>query len=318
MKERIKSLAKRVLFRVPGELRSRHVNFTADQSLALRDSIERNYLDRGNTKSKLSAAEYQASLQGQEILRTQYNRTRIVPWLHSIRALDGAAILEIGCGTGCSSIALAEQGARVSGVDIDQGALQVARDRLGLASLRADFHELNGDQINSLGERTFDFVIFYACLEHMTVEERIASLRQGWNMLPLGGKLVILETPNRLWFYDSHTAGMPFFDWLPDDLAYLYSRYSKRSNFRDLYRTIDDQQMLHFKRWGRGMSYHELDLAIAPVKDMKVLSYLNKVERTFLIKNGLTGLRYRNVLRRVSDVHPAFLQPYLDLVIEKQ
>lgn len=318
MKQRLKEFAKNLLFRVPEELKKNHVTFSPAQQAKLRESIERNYLDRGNTKARLSPEDYAASLDGQTLHRTHYNRTRIAPWLNGIRPLAGAKILEVGCGTGCSSLTLAEQGARLTGIDVDAGALQVARDRLALANLRADFHSLNGNQISSLGVASFDFVIFYACLEHMTVEERLASLRQGWDALLPGGKLVILETPNRLWFYDSHTAGLPFFDWLPDDLAYRYSKFSQRANFRDRYREIDDEQMLHFKRWGRGMSYHELDLAICPVSELRILSYLNAVERTFLLKHGWTGLRYRNVLRTVSSVHPALLQPYLDLVIEKQ
>ena len=315
---RVKGFVKDLMFRVPEELQRNHVVFSPTQQAELRESIERNYLDRGATKAKLSAEEYAASLDGQVSQRTHYNRTRIAPWLHGIRHLSGAEILEIGCGTGCSAITLVEQGAKLTGVDVDGGALQVARDRLALANLQADFRELNGSQIESLDTESFDFVIFYACLEHMTVDERLASLRQGWGKLQPGGKLVIIETPNRLWYYDSHTAGLPFFDWLPDDLAYLYSRFSQRANFRDQYREIDDERMLKFKRWGRGMSYHELDLAISPVDQLHVLSYLNAFEKTFLMKHGLTGLRYRNVLRKVSSVHPAFLQPYLDLVIEKR
>lgn len=317
MNEVLKGLAKDILFRVPNHLKKNHVRFSPAQISELRSSIEANYLDRGGTKAKLSAGEYAESLEGQVSHRTHYNRTRIVPWLDRVRPLRGARVLEIGCGTGCSSLALAEQGAQVVGVDIDAGALRVARDRLHLAGFDAQFHELNGDQIVSLADNHFDYIIFYASLEHMTVPERLTSLKHAWDMLPDGGKLVILETPNRLWFHDSHTAGMPFFDWLPGDLAFFYSRFSSRKNFRDLYRSIDEERMVHFKRWGRGVSFHELDLAIAPVDSLNVVSYLNKFERTFVLKNGLLGLRYQHLLRRISGKHLAFLQPYLDLIIEK-
>src|SRR5690242_20503041 len=45
--------------------------------------------------------------------RLESDRTMIVPWLDAVRPLQNASILEIGCGTGCSTVTLAEQGAAV-------------------------------------------------------------------------------------------------------------------------------------------------------------------------------------------------------------
>lgn len=41
-------------------------------------------------------------------------------------------LLEIGCGTGSSSITLVEQGANVTGIDVEEGSLQVAKIRAKL------------------------------------------------------------------------------------------------------------------------------------------------------------------------------------------
>ena len=43
--------------------------------------------------------------------------------------LKNLEILEIGCGTGSSSITLAEQGAKVLGIDVHLESLEVARLR---------------------------------------------------------------------------------------------------------------------------------------------------------------------------------------------
>ena len=40
------------------------------------------------------------------------DRMEVVPWLDATRSLRGVDILEIGCGTGVSTLALCEQGAR--------------------------------------------------------------------------------------------------------------------------------------------------------------------------------------------------------------
>src|SRR5712692_3228494 len=50
--------------------------------------------------------------------RLASDRKTIIPWLDDIQALQGAAILEVGCGTGSSTVAMAEQGADVVGIDI--------------------------------------------------------------------------------------------------------------------------------------------------------------------------------------------------------
>jgi len=74
----------------------------------------------------------------------------------------------------------------------------------------------------------FNFIIFYASLEHMT------SLVNAWSLLSNNGVLCVIEAPNRLWYFDSHTSGLPFYYWLPDEIAIKYSRFSSRRKFKNL------------------------------------------------------------------------------------
>jgi hypothetical protein len=100
-----------------------------------------------------------------------------------------------------------------------------------------------------------------------------ADISRLGSRLKAGGFLVICETPNRLWWYDSHTSRLPFFNWLPDDLAIEYSARSSRPEFRELHdRPIDDQTRLVLSRWGRGASYHEMELCIPEFQQVAVFS----------------------------------------------
>tara|TARA_R110002020_G_scaffold17531_3_gene61501 strand:+ start:1138 stop:2106 length:969 start_codon:yes stop_codon:yes gene_type:complete len=319
VKEKLKIVFKKKFYTAPKELRQNQILFEKEQLSLITSSLKKNYLDRGTTKSNLQEREYKELIHVHLHKRLAYNRNRIIPWLDQIKKLKNSQILEIGCGTGVSTLALSEQGAKVSGVDVDEGALKVAKDRLNIAGIEADLHFSNGDEIKKrFGNKKFDFIIFYAVLEHMTVKERLASLKQAWEILPKDGLLVILETPNRLWFYDSHTAALPFYDWLPDDLAFYYSKFSKRNNFKDKYRELNEDELLKFKRWGRGASYHEFELAIDPVEDLNVISSLMKFEKTAFLKQGLKGLQYIKFLKSQKKSLPeAFCYPYLDLVIKK-
>ena len=114
----------------------------------------------------------------------------------------------------------------------------------------------------------------------MTLEERKAADAPAPGSCSLRGDLwCVVETPNRLWYHDSHTSFLPYFHWLPDDLAFEYSRMSPRAGFRDCYRVPDAASRLHFLRRGRGVSYHEFDLALGPAAQLDVVSSLRTFHR---------------------------------------
>lgn len=319
MKQALKKKFKSTFFEASKTFKAKHRHLNKDTLEKLKASLEKNYLDRGTTKAKHTEKEYNKSIKNQLHDRLYYNRNRIVPWLSHFKKLEGARILEIGCGTGISTQALTEQGAIVTGIDVDEGALKVAEDRLKFADLEVDFQYVNADEIGEkFKDQPFDFIIYYAVLEHMTIKERIASLEQAWAMLSEDAMLVVLETPNRLWYFDSHTSALPFFDWLPDELAFHYSKFSKRNNFKDLYRELNDAELLKFLRWGKGASYHEFEIALEPLNELQIISSLMQFEKTAILKLGYKGLRYMRFLRNTKkDLPQCFCYPYLDIILKK-
>ena len=256
--------------------------------------------------------------------RLDTDRNMIIPWLDGVMPLRSKSILEIGCGTGCSTVALAEQGAEVTAIDVDASSLVVANERCRAYGLDVSFAHTNATEIDKLfAGRHFDFIIFYAALEHMTMEERMSAMRATWQMLSVGGLWCVIETPNRLWYYDAHTSLLPFHMWLPDELAFEYSRFSPRDNYHELYREYTDEAKLHFLRRGRGVSFHEFELAMKPVRALKIKSSLDVTNKA----GGLLGFlkwklsnecRYISLLRRIApELHEGFLQKDLYLIIEK-
>ena len=57
------------------------------------------------------------------------------------------------------------------------------------------------------------------------------SLRLAREVVKPDGAIVVCETPNRLIYFDHHTAQMPFFHLLPDELALDYYPRSRRPDF---------------------------------------------------------------------------------------
>lgn len=253
--------------------------------------------------------------------RVQIARSQVIPWLESVRQLQGARVLEIGCGTGSALVALAERGAQVTGVDSDEGSLRVARKRCALHGVTAELYAADVTHVPELLRGTaFDFIIFYASLEHMTHEERLGAIADTWAMLRPGDLWCLAETPNRLWHTDTHTAFLPFYHWLPDELAFKYARFSPRTNFRECYDELTDERLLHFCRRGRGVSFHEFHIALGAPDAFEVVSYKNE----FLARSGRQGAdplsaSYVTLLRELApDVHAAFLQEHLDIILRRR
>ncbi len=228
-------------------------------------------------------------------------------------------------GQGASTVALAEQGAVVTGIDIDERELAAAREALTEVGLNADLHCLNATDLAMLHARP-DQVIFWAALEHMTLEERLESIRAAWDVLRPGGLMTVVETPNRLWPFDSHTSGLPYFAWLPPDLAYRYSGHSERPGFGDRYAGTghDGTDFLHFLRRGHGVSFHEFAVALEmDHRDIEVHSCMqlerrrSEPYRAIGWRMSQAGRTERSLRSYDRKTHPAWYQPFLYLSLVK-
>lgn len=142
----VKQQVKKVLFPTPTHLAANHTTTDADGRRLIERSIKENC--HAYWPSKFSPEVYENDLRDHVHGRIEQHRRIIVPWLDSIGSLKGKQILEIGCGTGSSTVALAEQGAQVTGIDVSEGGLAVARDRIRAYGLAAKFEKMNATAIS--------------------------------------------------------------------------------------------------------------------------------------------------------------------------
>jgi S-adenosylmethionine-dependent methyltransferase len=221
-------------------------------------------------------------------------RRRTIPWINSLMPLEQSKVLEIGCGTGCTTIALAEQGCKLTSIDVNDIYIEAANKRCELYDLSVNISAMNAMEINKINEK-FNLILFSASLEHMTYEERIISLKLAWDMLEDNGFLAVIETPNRLYYLDEHSSFLPFYHWLPDQIAMRYSRYSPREACIN-----NSSDEMKFIRFGRGASFHEFELALnTRCSDFEIYS-MQAFEKTFISNIVLKEYKYNKFLRRLG------------------
>src|SRR5262245_10362993 len=84
-------------------------------------------------------------------------------WIAQHSALDGAAVLDVGCGGGILAESMARKGAKVTGIDLAEKALRVAE--LHLHESRLDIRYEKSSVEDCAG--TFDVVTCMELLEHV-------------------------------------------------------------------------------------------------------------------------------------------------------
>ena len=158
-------------------------------------------------------------------------RARLLPQIRAFTDLHGLDLLDFGCGTGSTTVMLAEASpdARLTAIDVDALGLSIAALRLQHHGLAARVCLQRIAPVRHAGDlpfpsESFDFVLANGVLEHVVpFAVRPQVVLEMWRLLRPGGLLYVSETPNPLWPVDRHTTGLPFVSWLPAGLARRYA-----------------------------------------------------------------------------------------------
>jgi SAM-dependent methyltransferase len=106
-------------------------------------------------------------------------------------ALPVGSALDLGCGTGDSSIYLAQHGWNVTGVDFVPQALDKARAKAG--NLPVNFVEADVTRLSQTGIGTgFELIVDNGCLHNLTDADRDAYVREVGAVVAPGARLFIV------------------------------------------------------------------------------------------------------------------------------
>ena len=88
-------------------------------------------------------------------------------WIEEHTPLKGLKILDVGCGGGILTEALAQRGAQVTGIDLSDKALAVARLHLLESGAQVTYHKIAAEELAAETPGEFDIVTCMEMLEHV-------------------------------------------------------------------------------------------------------------------------------------------------------
>jgi len=108
--------------------------------------------------------------------------------------LNGKKVLDVGCGGGILSEAMAQRGARVTGIDMGEAPLAVARLHQAQSGVSVDYRQSTAEEIAAAEPGSYDVVTCLEMLEH--VPDPGSVIKACFTLLKPGGK-AFFSTINR-------------------------------------------------------------------------------------------------------------------------
>jgi ubiquinone/menaquinone biosynthesis C-methylase UbiE len=169
----------------------------------------------------------------------RFGQDRRLNLIRHFAPLEGARILDIGCGLGVYVRKFRRFSDRVYGIDIDAKRLREgARTTPGLM--------LSASETLPFRDGAFDVVVLNEVIEH--VRDDAATLAEALRVIRPGGRIVIYA-PNRLYPFETHGiyvgekfifGNIPFINWLPDPLRNKLVPHARAYTKRGIRRTYGD------------------------------------------------------------------------------
>lgn len=159
-------------------------------------------------EEKLTQATFHDDEEGNETFAEIVNRpyngnsAHITSWLYHLNhfekrvperlglTLQGATILNCGCGGGFEADFLAEKGALVVGFDISKLRIEAAATRLSMNNRQGMFYRGDASKL-PFPDNTFDLVLYHDSLHHIPIEEIPIAIKEAARVAGVG--VILLE-----------------------------------------------------------------------------------------------------------------------------
>jgi SAM-dependent methyltransferase len=192
-------------------------------------------------------ADDKAAVLGRPSYLWRFGQERRLGLIRRYVRLEGARILDVGCGVGTYARHFCAYTDQVYGVDLDAEKVEQASKALARVEVAAA-------EDLPFEDGFFDLVLLHEVLEH--VEDDVKSVAEAWRVTRPEGHVVVF-VPNRLYLFETHgvywrgryrEGNVPLVNYLPDCLRGRlcpHVRAYTKSGLRRLFKDLPGQVMVH-------------------------------------------------------------------------
>jgi len=124
----------------------------------------------------------------------RFDKLRYLPRIVDFNGYKGKYILEVGCGVGIDLVRFASGGAIVTGIDLAEKSIDLAKKNFELNGLQGDLRVMNGEDLE-FDDNSFDVVYAHGVLQYTANTQRMID--EIYRVVKPGGGEAIMMVYNR-------------------------------------------------------------------------------------------------------------------------
>lgn len=146
----------------------------------------------------LEIARHPVGSQGffEELEAYRFEKLDYLPRVVDFGAYNGKRLLEVGCGIGIDLARFAKLGAVVTGIDLAETSIDLARKNFDRYGLRGDFRVMDGERLQ-FDEGSFDLVYAHGVLQY--THDAARMVREIHRVLRPGGEAILMVYNRYSW-----------------------------------------------------------------------------------------------------------------------
>ena len=131
-----------------------------------------------------------------ELDEYRFDKLRYLPQLLASERYRGKQLLEVGCGVGTDLVRFARAGANVTGIDLAETSIDLARKNFAQNGLQGKLQVMNGEAM-SFADNTFDVVYAHGVLQYTA--DAAGMIREIHRVLKPGGQAILMVYNKYSW-----------------------------------------------------------------------------------------------------------------------
>ncbi|MCX9073275.1 MAG: class I SAM-dependent methyltransferase [Candidatus Methanoperedens sp.] len=126
----------------------------------------------------------------------RFEKLDYLPILVDFSKYNKKQILEIGCGVGIDLIRFARNGAKVTGVDLAEKSIDLAKKNFAFNGVEGDLRVMNGEQLE-FDDNSFDVVYAHGVIQYTACDEKMID--EIFRVLKPGGEAIMMVYNKYSW-----------------------------------------------------------------------------------------------------------------------